>query len=130
VCLHNAIHSHPLTNGYFQRMIAVRGQEINNRSISSMGDMRRMADDAKSTLLALTLELLRIEVDNQNMRDALGYLGQAVYCAFTQIGICEYLRRVPYSLRNNRFLLPEEVMGKYNLTVRNIWDRVHGKPSE
>lgn len=47
-----------------------------------------------------------------------------------QIGICEYIRRVPYSLRNNRFLLPEEILGKYNLTTNNIWDRVHGKPSE
>ena len=46
------------------------------------------------------------------------------------MGICEYLRRVPYSLRNNRFLLPQEILTKYNLTPKNIWDRVHGKPSE
>lgn len=26
ISLHHAVHSHPLTNGYFQRMIAVRGQ--------------------------------------------------------------------------------------------------------
>lgn len=37
---------------------------------------------------------------------------------------------MPYSLRNNRFLLPEDMLAKYNLTVRNIWDRVYGKPSE
>jgi NADH dehydrogenase [ubiquinone] 1 alpha subcomplex assembly factor 6 len=37
---------------------------------------------------------------------------------------------VPYSLRNNRFLLPEDLLSKYSLTVRNIWDRVYGKPSE
>lgn len=37
---------------------------------------------------------------------------------------------MPYSLRNNRFYLPEDVLAKYNLTTRNIWDRVHGKPSE
>ena len=46
------------------------------------------------------------------------------------MGICEYLRRVPYSLRNNRFMLPQEILTKYNLTPKNIWDRVHGKPSE
>ena len=43
-----------------------------------MGEMRRMADDSKSTLLALTLELLRIEINNDHMREAIGYLGQAV----------------------------------------------------
>ena len=40
--------------------------------------MRRMADDSKSTLIALTLELLRIEINNEHMREAVGYLGQAV----------------------------------------------------
>ena len=57
------------------------------------------------------------------MKDVVSYLGQA-------IGICEYLRRTPYSLRNNRFLLPEDILSKYNLTTKNIWDRVYGKPSE
>lgn len=54
------MHNHPLTSGYFQRMIAVRGQEVSSRSVPTMGDLRRMADDSKSTLLALSLELLRI----------------------------------------------------------------------
>lgn len=40
------------------------------------------------------------------------------------------MRKVPYALRNNRFHLPEEVLIKYNLTIKNIWDRVYGKPSE
>jgi phytoene/squalene synthetase len=68
VALHHAVHNNPLTNGYFQRMISVRGTEIGTRSIASIGEMRRMADDSKSTLLALTLELLRIEVANDHMR--------------------------------------------------------------
>lgn len=88
-----------------------------------MTQMRQMADDSKATLIALSLELLRIEIDNPHIRDVVSYLGQA-------IGICEYLRRIPYSLRNNRFLLPEDVLMKYNLTTKNIWDRVYGKPSE
>ena len=90
--------------------------------MDTMGQMRQMADDSKSTLLALLLELLRIEIENEHVRDVISYLGQA-------IGIVEYLRRIPYSLRLNRFLLPEDVLAKYNLTTKNIWDRVYGKPS-
>lgn len=59
-------------------MIAVRGTEVSSRSIATMGDMRRMADDSKSTLIALTLELLRVEVANEHMQQVVGYLGQAV----------------------------------------------------
>jgi hypothetical protein len=59
-------------------MIKVRATEITNRSISSMADMRKMADDSKSTLLALNLELLRIEITDSHMQEAISYLGQAV----------------------------------------------------
>lgn len=40
--------------------------------------MRRMADDSKSTIIALTLELMRIEINNDHMRNVISYLGQAV----------------------------------------------------
>jgi hypothetical protein len=78
ICLHNAIRTNPLTQGYFSQMIKVRATEITNRSISSMADMRKMADDSKSTLLALNLELLRIEITDSHMQEAISYLGQAV----------------------------------------------------
>lgn len=41
-----------------------------------------------------------------------------------------YLRRVPYGLRNYRFLVPRDVLMKYNVDTSKIWDRIHGKPSE
>ena len=37
-----------------------------------------MADDSKGTLLALTLELLRIDITNEHIRQVIDYLGQAV----------------------------------------------------
>ena len=43
-------------------MIQVRMQECRSRTIDSMKDMRKMADDSKSTLIALLLELLRVEI--------------------------------------------------------------------
>lgn len=78
IALHHAIHNNPLTNGYFHRMIKVRGKQVSNRSISSISEMRIMADDSKGTILALTLELLRIQITNDHMREAISYLGQAV----------------------------------------------------
>jgi hypothetical protein len=59
-------------------MVDVRSREVSNRSISTMGDMRKMADDSKGTLIALTLELMRIEITNEHMRSVIDYLGQAV----------------------------------------------------
>ena len=78
VSLLQAVNNNPLTYGYFTRMINVRGQEIRNRSISTMAEMRRMADDSKGTMIALVLELLRIEITNESMQRVVDYLGQAV----------------------------------------------------
>ena len=41
-----------------------------------------------------------------------------------------YLRRVPYGLRNYRYFVPLDIMTKYNVNPKKIWDRIHGKPSE
>ncbi len=57
------------------------------------------------------------------MEKVIGLLGRA-------IGICEYLRRVPFGLRNNKFLVPSDILTKYNLQPRSIWDRTRGKPSQ
>lgn len=78
ICLHNAINNNPLTYGYFTRMISVRAHEINNRSLSSIAEMRKMSDDSKGTIIALLLELLRIEITNEHMKSVIDYLGQAV----------------------------------------------------
>ena len=34
---------------------------------------------SKSTLIALTLELMRIEITNEHMKQVIAYLGQAVF---------------------------------------------------
>ena len=64
------------------------------------------------------------------MEQVIGNLGRAVNVLLIKIGICEYLRRVPYGLRNNKFLVPADILMKYNLQPRSIWDRTRGKPSE
>jgi len=44
------------------------------------------------------------------------------------IGIMEFIRRVPYNLRNYEIYLPEDIMFKHNVNPKNLWDRNRGKP--
>ena len=67
-----------MTYGYFTRMISVRAHEISNRSLSTMSEMRKMADDSKGTIISLLLELLRIDITNEHIKIVIDYLGQAV----------------------------------------------------
>jgi hypothetical protein len=59
-------------------MVNVRAHEIRNRSLSTVAEMRRMGDDSKGTIIALLLELLRIELNNPHIKAVVDYLGQAV----------------------------------------------------
>jgi len=44
------------------------------------------------------------------------------------IGIMEFIRRVPYNLRNYETYLPEDIMSKHNVNPKSLWDRNRGKP--
>lgn len=44
-----------------------------------MAEMKKMADDSKGAVMALLLELLRIDITNEHIKSVLDFLGQAVY---------------------------------------------------
>ena len=56
------------------------------------------------------------------------------------VGIVDFIRRVPFSLKKYRLYLPQDVMAKvihklskifkHNINVRNLWERIEGKPKD
>ena len=46
------------------------------------------------------------------------------------VGIVDYLRRIPIGLKKYRLYLPSDVCAKHNVTIRNLWERVEGKPRD
>jgi len=46
------------------------------------------------------------------------------------VGIVEQLRMVPYDLRNYKLRLPHDICERHNVNVRNLWERIKGKPRE
>ena len=57
--------------------------------------MRKMADDSKGTLLALTLELLRIDITNEHIRQVIDYLGQAVARILSRLAFASIFEGFP-----------------------------------
>lgn len=122
ISLNWACNNHPLTNIYFERIIDARAFEVNNKEIATMDQLFKVCEGVKTSLILLTLELLRIPITNDIVEVAVE-AGRA-------IGICDYIKRVPYNLRTYRLYLPQEIINKHNASVRNLWDRIHGKPRE
>lgn len=96
--------------------------EIHNREINTMEQMFELTENIRGSTILLTLELLRANITPE-VKEVAMLAGRA-------IGICDYIKRIPYGLRNYRLYMPTEITAKYNLTVRTLWDRIHGIPRE
>ncbi len=46
------------------------------------------------------------------------------------LGIVDQIKHIPYDLQFYKLRLPSDVCGRYNLNVRNLWDRINGVPKD
>ena len=101
--LSNTTERSQLSKIWFTRILNQRLDLLNRSSFPSMDSLEMYADQTASSLLYLQLEA--IGVKNLNIEHASGHLGKA-------IGITTLLRGLPYTLANDRILLPSSVMAK------------------
>jgi hypothetical protein len=40
------------------------------------------------------------------------------------------VKRVPYTLRKYKLLIPEDIKIRHSISVRTLWNRIEGKPKE
>ncbi len=94
--------------------------------------MKAMATTAEMNRIPLTmlfLRLLRQDTENPDIRACVESVSRAV-------GILDYVRRVPYTLKKlkkyyinilrYKLNLPEDILLKHSVNVRNLWDRING----
>ena len=42
------------------------------------------------------------------------------------MGILDYVKRVPYTLKKYKLLIPEDIKNKHSINVRSLWNRIDG----
>ena len=94
---------------------------MENREVKNMLQLETLSENMKMIQLLINLKLLRIEF-KQNVE-----LMECVELLSRSIGIMEFIRRVPYNLRNYEVYLPEDIMFKHNVNPKNLCDRNRGK---
>lgn len=92
----------------------------------SLQDFIRLVQDTHFTLHLINLYLLRVPV----LFDQHGEFIAMMEDLAAGVGIVEALRMVPYDLRTYKLRLPFDVCERHNVNVRNIWERINGKPRE
>jgi hypothetical protein len=76
-----------------------------------------ISESTRKYLLFSFLKLLRIDY-SQNPE-----LLECARLVSTALGIIDYLKRIPFGLRKLKLYLPHDVMDKYNVNIRNLWNR-------
>jgi len=46
------------------------------------------------------------------------------------LGIIDYVRRIPLTLKKYKLPIPEDLQNKHSINVRTLWNRIDGKPKE
>ncbi|CAD8050868.1 unnamed protein product [Paramecium sonneborni] len=123
ICLHNTCKNNPLPKYLFQKMINYRKQQVEKQEFANLVDMATAAEANRGSQFLLFLRLMRMDIDNQELKQLTELSSQAV-------GITDYLRRVPFTLQNYKLNLPEDIKFKHSINVRSLWDRIRGEPKE
>ncbi|KAL4470689.1 hypothetical protein ABPG72_001800 [Tetrahymena utriculariae] len=124
VCLHDACKKNPISKYLMIKLINARRYEADHPRLNNISELAYLAEQIRSNMIYLNLQLLRIDYkDNLAVHQAASSVGRC-------LGIIDYIRRIPYNLRKYRLYMPEDINRKYNVSVRNLWDRVEGKPKD
>ena len=73
--------------------------------------------------MLMFLRLLRMDIEDPVIRETVEHVSRAV-------GMLDMVKRIPYTLRKYKLLIPEDIKSKHSISVRTLWNRIEGKPRE
>lgn len=86
--------------------------------------MEERSEMVRTTLILLHLKMLRVDFKaSPGVFKAAEYAGRC-------LGTIDYIRQIPHDLAKYRMKMPVDIANKHSVSVRNLWDRVNGRPKE
>ncbi len=110
--LTDAIRTHGLTRGHFDRLIDVRAFDLGDAPPASVQALVDYAESTSSTLLWLALEALGVREDA-----AADAAARAVGIAWALLGL---IRAMPHHLRQGRVYLPADLAAEFAVEARGL----------
>ncbi len=106
-----AVKNHNLSREHFDMLLHAREFDLEDVAPSNMEGLLNYADFTTTPLLKLSLQICGVDPDTEIIQPvAINY------------ALAEILRRLPLLLQQSHFLLPDDLLKKYNLTHDNIFD--------
>ena len=110
--LTDAIRTHGLTRGHFDRLIDARAFDLGNAPPANVDALIDYAESTSSTLLWLALEALGVREDT-----AADAAARAVGIAWALLGL---IRAMPHHLRQGRVYLPGDLAAEFAVEERGL----------
>lgn len=123
-CLYHACKTNPIPKRLLQNMVKARKSYLGKVSIPDMVELAQIAESVRTTMILINLRLLRIDLKKHPVLfECAALVGRA-------IGITDFLKKIPYTLRKYVLLMPADIQMKHNISVKTLWDRRNGKPKD
>jgi len=123
IALHNTCKNNPLPKSLFLQLINAKRYEVNTPECADLLQFETIAELNRTTLLMIILRLLQVDTKNEAVQIVAEHAGKS-------LGMIDFIKKVPFSLRKYKLFLPDDILRKHNVSVRNLWNRVEGKPKE
>lgn len=126
IALMEAIEKNKLPKTCFKDILQVHKLQNERIQENTLSDFVNNVRKCYTALFILNLYLLRVPVIFDQHMEFIELMENVA----VSIGITDQLKRVPFDLKMYKLRLPADICDKYSVNVRNLWDRIHGKPKE
>ncbi|KRX03566.1 Terpenoid synthase [Pseudocohnilembus persalinus] len=124
LAIHHTCKNNPLSKRQFQYLVQARRIEIENKHVPDLPFLVNLAETIRGNLIKLNLQLLRVDY-RKNPE-----LQKCIILVARCLGLLDYIKRIPFTLQKYRLYMPDDLLRKHNVSVRNLWDRIEGKPKD
>eukprot|EP01016_Furgasonia_blochmanni_P034097 TRINITY_DN3639_c0_g1_i12.p1 TRINITY_DN3639_c0_g1~~TRINITY_DN3639_c0_g1_i12.p1 ORF type:complete len:357 (+),score=61.74 TRINITY_DN3639_c0_g1_i12:171-1241(+) len=124
ICLHHACKANVIPSQLVMNLINAKRTEINTPDTADLAQFESVCEQSRLALFYLFLKLLRIDPTKSEP------LTRVVQHVAKSIGMADQIKLVPYNLRKYKLYFPQETLTRHNVSVRNLWDRIQGKPND
>ncbi|GAB6030433.1 NADH dehydrogenase (ubiquinone) complex I, assembly factor 6 [Chamberlinius hualienensis] len=109
--LARVVSSLELSKHWFKRLIDCRSARLIDQPFNSLQELESYSENSVSSIYYLLLEVLGVK--NIHADHAASHIGKAQ-------GVTNFIRAIPYHLKNGKVLIPNDIMIKHNLSHEQI----------
>ena len=124
ISLHQTIKNSMINKNLLTAIIDCKIRDLENNEVSTYMEMEDRAEKLRTTMILIHMKILRMDFENHpELIQVAEYAGRC-------LGVLDIIKNIPHDLSKYRLRLPADICTKHSVNIRNLWERVNGRPRD